>query len=162
MTRILPRKTAIVSYLQPYACRFSWFMPVWEWQGQGAASWLWALSLSCSHLRGCKAAVADHPMHQMYSHGHVADELQMLHTNAETHKIRPCTRILSFVHAAKVLDRWPYLYVCIYQPHACYVCVWTVIESGCMSKAGRLQKLYRSKRQRKVTPCGVATRKVCG
>jgi hypothetical protein len=39
----------------------------------------------------------------MYSHGHVADELQMLHTNAETHKLRHAPRRLSSEHAARLL-----------------------------------------------------------
>ena len=61
-------------------------------------------------------------MHQMYSHGRVAAELQMLLTNAETHKIRHAPHTLSSEHAAKLLDRWPDLHVCVDQMHACCVC----------------------------------------
>ena len=121
---------------------------------KAAASWLWA-SLSSIQLHRCRTAVAENPMHQMYSHGHVADELQMLHINAETHKIRHAPHILSSEQAFKVLDRWPDLYVCIDQTHACYICMWTVTESDCMSKAGRLQELHRTKRQQNV-PLGSA------
>ena len=116
---------------------------------KAAASWPRA-SLSSIHLHRSKTAVAEDPMHQMFSHDHVANELQMLNTNAKTHKARPATDILSSEQAFKLLDRWPDLYVCTYQSHACYICMWTVSESDCMSKAGRLQVLHRMKRQQNV------------
>ena len=52
------------------------------WMVKAAASWLWA-SLSSTLLHRCKAAVAGKPIHQMYSHGHVAADLQRLHISAE-------------------------------------------------------------------------------
>ena len=72
-------------------------------------------------------------------------------------KIRHAPHTLSSEHAFKTLDIWPDLYVCIHHSHACYVCMWTVTESDCMSQAGWLQELHRVKRQQKITACGVAS-----